>query len=185
MFGAATALAKRYLAIVELLESAPAHWLSRLASKRRIAEFAPGFIRQSRKSCIMSDVEITFDPLRIDYVAAARLIITSYWGVGRSEDQQLRAFTNSICAAALHEGRQVGFGRVTTDKVFFARLGDLMVWPQWRGRGVGRLLVRAFLEHPDLAGVGIWTLNTRDAHALYEGFGFRRSVDGNEMRLDR
>jgi GNAT superfamily N-acetyltransferase len=129
--------------------------------------------------------EISFDPLRIDFVAAAALLSQSYWGIGRGEGDQLRAFSNSICCGAFVEGKQIGFGRCITDRTFFAYLSDLMVWPDWREKGVGKQMVRAFLEHPELAAVRTWTLNTRDAHTLYERFGFERLGDGNYMRMSR
>ena len=132
-----------------------------------------------------TDVEISFDRLRIDFVAAAHLLSETYWGKGRNEGDQLNAFSNSLCGAAFVEGRQVGFGRVITDRVFFAHLCDIMVWPDFRERGIGWRLVKAFLDHPDLVRVDSWSLNTRDAHRLYEKFGFARSADGNTMRLSR
>ncbi|MBX3578132.1 MAG: GNAT family N-acetyltransferase [Rhizobiaceae bacterium] len=133
----------------------------------------------------MADVEISFDLLRIDFVAAAALVGESYWGKGRSEGDQMQAFANSLCCGAFIEGRQVGFGRCVTDRVFFAHLCDLMVWPDFRRQGIGKRLVRAFVDHPDLARVGTWSLNTRDAHGLYEPFGFERLVDANSMRMTR
>lgn len=54
-----------------------------------------------------------------------------------------------------------------------------------RGKGIGKALVRALLDHPDLRSVSTWMLNTSDAHELYARFGFRPVIDGNEMRLDR
>lgn len=133
----------------------------------------------------MIEYEVSFDPLRIDFVAAAALVGESYWGKGRSEGDQIAAFSNSLCAAAFHQGAQVGFGRAITDRTFFAHLCDFMVWPDWRAKGVGKALVQAFLDHPDLAGVATWSLNTRDAHRLYERFGFERVADPNYMRLTR
>ena len=133
----------------------------------------------------MDQCEVSFDPIRIDFVAASTLLSESYWGKGRSEGDQLNAFGNSICAAAFHDGKQIGFGRAITDRVFFAHLCDFMVWPDWREKGVGTQLVSAFLGHPDLSRVGSWTLHTRDAHSLYGRFGFERSADGNMMRLSR
>jgi GNAT superfamily N-acetyltransferase len=133
----------------------------------------------------MIDCEISFDPLRIDFVAAATLLAQSYWGIGRTEGDQLKAFSNSICVAVFVEGKQVAFGRAITDRVYSAYLCDIIVWPDWRGKGIGKAIVKAFLEHPDLANVPSWTLKTRDAHALYEKFGFERFADANQMRLSR
>jgi GNAT superfamily N-acetyltransferase len=40
-------------------------------------------------------------------------------------------------------------------------------------RGIGKALMTAILEHPDVRDVARLVLVTDDAHALYDGFGFR------------
>ncbi len=59
-----------------------------------------------------------------------------------------------------------------TDAATFAYLCDVYVLPDFRGRGLGKFLVRAVLEHPDLQGLRRFNLVTRDAHELYRRFGF-------------
>ena len=44
--------------------------------------------------------------------------------------------------------------------------------PEARGRGIGKALMAAILEHPEVRDVTRLTLVTADAHGLYEGFGF-------------
>ena len=61
----------------------------------------------------------------------------------------------------------------------------IAVHPEHRGKGVGKALIEALLDHPELRSVSAWMLNTSDAHGLYARFGFRPTTDGNEMRLDR
>lgn len=133
----------------------------------------------------MSDIEISFDPLRIDFVKAAQLLSETPWRKGRSEGDQLKAFGNSLCAAAFIEGRQIGFGRAVTDRALFAYLCDLIVWPEHRGQGVATRMLQAFLQHEDLASVANFSLYTTNAHAIYAKLGFARSGDGNYMRLER
>lgn len=130
-------------------------------------------------------IEISFDPLRIDFVKAARLLVETPWGKGRSEADQLNAFSNSLCAGAFIDGRQVGFARAVTDRALFAYLCDLIVWPEHRGRGAATRLTEAFLAHPELASVAHWSLYTATAHSIYAKLGFERSGDGNYMRLQR
>jgi len=130
-------------------------------------------------------MDIVFDQARIDFTRTSELLKATYWGSGRSDDILRRAFANSICAIALEDGHQVGFARASGDCAVFARISDVMVWPEYRGRGIGQALVRELLNHPELRTVTLWTLNTSDAHGLYQRFGFRRVFDGNEMRLDR
>jgi GNAT superfamily N-acetyltransferase len=130
-------------------------------------------------------MEISHDLARLDFAATSDLLKASYWGRRRTDEINRRAFENSVCAIALTDGRQVGFARASGDRAVFARISDVVVWPGHRGQGIGRALVQALLDHPDLQSVSTWMLNTADAHGLYSRFGFRPVTDGNEMRLDR
>jgi len=130
-------------------------------------------------------MEISSDLSRLDFEATSRILRETYWGVQRTDDLNRRAFENSVCVIALAEGRQVGFARASGDRTLFARISDVIVWPEHRGKGIGKALAEALLGHPDLRTVQTWMLNTSDAHGLYERYGFRHCTDGNEMRLDR
>jgi GNAT superfamily N-acetyltransferase len=60
---------------------------------------------------------------------------------------------------------------VESDAATYAFLFDVYVEPEHRGRGLGVELVREAVDlgpHADLR----WFLKTRDAHGLYERFGF-------------
>lgn len=133
----------------------------------------------------MAEVEISFDTSRIDFVKTSEVIKASYWGDGRSDELNRRAFANSFCAGAYFDGQQVGFARVITDYACFAYVADVIVWPDRRGLGIGKKLIQALLDHPELASVTGFSLRTSDAHSLYEKFGFVTSTDGMYMRLAR
>lgn len=133
----------------------------------------------------MSDIAISFDLARLDFETTSALIKSSYWGTGRTDETNRRAFANSICAIALIDGSQVGFARASGDRAVFARVSDVIVWPGHRGQGIGKKLLRALLDHPELATVGTWTLNTDDAHSLYERFGFVVEGDPKAMIMRR
>lgn len=130
-------------------------------------------------------MEISHDLSRLDFRATSDLLKATYWGGERTDEVNRRAFANSICAIALVDGRQAGFARASGDRAVFARISDVVVWPEHRGRGIGKALVEALLDHPELRTVPTFMLNTADAHGLYARYGFRPVVDGNEMRLDR
>jgi GNAT superfamily N-acetyltransferase len=130
-------------------------------------------------------MEISYDIARLDFQATSDLLKASYWGSQRTDETNRRAFANSVCAIALVDGKQVGFARALSDRAVFARISDVVVWPQHRGQGIGKALVQALLDHPELRSVSTWMLNTSDAHGLYARFGFRPATEGNEMRLDR
>ena len=131
----------------------------------------------------MREIEISFDLSRIDFRATSDLLMQSYWAASRTDEAHRRAFDNSLCVAAYLEGKQVGFARAITDYTVFAYLADVIVWPERRGHGIGKRLVQALLDHPEMTTVSHWSLTTSDAQSLYQKFGFR--TEGRYMRLDR
>lgn len=99
----------------------------------------------------------------------------SYWAKGRKREAIIRSIENSICFGVYTEDhRQVGFARVLSDLAVFAWIMDVFILEDFRGRGLGKLLMGAIMEHPDLQGLERWGLGTKDAHGLYEQFGFRK-----------
>ena len=99
-------------------------------------------------------------------------LTTSYWAAGISRDLVERSIAGSIPFSIFENGRQLGFGRVITDRATFAYISDVFVVPEARGRGLGQWLVEAMVQHPDLQGLRRWTLFTGDAHGLYAKVGF-------------
>lgn len=96
----------------------------------------------------------------------------SYWAQGVPREIVERAIANSLCFGAYRGEQQVGFARVVTDRATFAWLADVFVLDDYRGRGYGKALVAAILDHPELQGLRSWLLATRDAHGLYAQYGF-------------
>lgn len=120
------------------------------------------------------DIVITDDRTAVDPVTVHQLLQNSYWATARSLDTILTTIERSLCFTVLKDGRQVGFARVVTDYTTFAWIADVIVAPEVRGQGIGKFLVQCITDHPALAAT-TQTLRTRDAHGLYEQFGFRRT----------
>ncbi len=59
-----------------------------------------------------------------------------------------------------------------TDRTTFAYLCDVYVLDEHRGRGLGKWLMEVVVAHPDLQGLRRFVLATRDAHGLYDKYGF-------------
>jgi len=121
-------------------------------------------------------IEIDDDPERVDIDELHRFLTEeAYWVPGRSRETIERLVWESTRVVAAYDGDQlVGFARVVSDRTSFAWLGDVFVVESHRGRGIGTELVREAVEYEperDLA----WYLSTRDAHAIYERFGFHRA----------
>ncbi len=116
---------------------------------------------------------ITADPARLDIDAIFDYLSTkAYWAEGRSRETVERSIAGSLCVGLFQGAEQVGFGRAVTDRATFAYLCDIYVLEEHRGRGLGLWIVESIMETlgPSLR----CFLRTRDAHALYQRFGFER-----------
>ena len=123
----------------------------------------------------MSDAyKFSTAPGRLDIPLIHRwLSESSYWATGIPRDTVERAIANSLNFGVYHgKAGQVGFARVISDRATFAYVADVFVLEAHRGKGLSKRLMEAVLAHPELQGLRRWTLATRDAHGLYEQFGF-------------
>ena len=72
--------------------------------------------------------------------------------------------------------KQIGFARIVTDHVTMYWLADVYVDEEYRGRSIGKRLIETITNSEDLKDlVGI--LGTKDAHELYEQYGFERDTN--------
>lgn len=126
-------------------------------------------------------IEITTDRARMDVDLVHRFLSASYWAAGRSREVVQRSIDHSLCFAAFRDSQQVAFGRAITDRAVFAYIADVFVVPECRGAGIGKALIGAMLDHPDLLGLQVMLLRTRDAAGLYSQFGFQPLVRPEEM----
>jgi GNAT superfamily N-acetyltransferase len=115
---------------------------------------------------------VSTDPARLDRALIHRFLAASYWAEGIPAAVVDRSIEGSIPFGLYLGDNQIGFARVVTDRATFAYLADVFVLPDHRGAGLGRWLLECVLAHPDLQGLRRFLLATRDAHGLYERFGF-------------
>jgi GNAT superfamily N-acetyltransferase len=94
----------------------------------------------------------------------------SYWAQGRPYAVVEESIEHSLCFGIYAGTEQVAFARVVTDYATFAWLCDVFVVESHRGRGLGKWLVESVVAHPDLDGIWLFILATRDAHGLYRRY---------------
>jgi len=103
-------------------------------------------------------------------------LLHSYWGWWLSEERIREGVKNSLCFWVYDGETPVAFARIVTDKAMFSSVVDLFVIEEYQGQGVGRKLMEAILDHPDVKHT-VCILATRDAAAFYCKFGFELAVD--------
>ncbi len=110
----------------------------------------------------------------MDITVIHDFISTSYWAKGIPLNTMEKAINNSLCFGVFTDsGSQVAFARMVTDSATFAYLSDVFVSKEHRGKGLSKWLMKIIIEHPNLQGIRRMALATRDAHSLYEQFGFK------------
>lgn len=119
------------------------------------------------------DYLISDDQALIDFDFVIRSLKTTYWAEDRTVDTIWGSIANSVFLSLLHKGKPIGFARIVGDGHSFAWIADVFIDPTWRGKGLGLWLMDCTMQHP-AAQVLTVVLATRDAHGLYEKFGFQR-----------
>lgn len=97
----------------------------------------------------------------------------SYWAKNRSKEAIETSIKNSCCIGIFDGDRQIAFTRIITDYSTYAYICDVIVHEDYRGKSLGKQLMKTTMEHPQLQTIEKWALATRDAHSLYEQFGFK------------
>ena len=97
----------------------------------------------------------------------------SYWAKGRARQEVEISIENSLCFGIYNEQDQmVGFARVVTDRIIFAYLMDVFILEEYRGRGLGKMLMNNIMKSSELKQIKKWLLATADAQGLYQKYGF-------------
>jgi GNAT superfamily N-acetyltransferase len=107
----------------------------------------------------------------------------SYWAKGIPRAVVEKSIINSLCFGVYCNDEQVGFARLVTDKATFAYLGDVFILPKHRGKGLSKFLMQTIHAHPELQNLRRWWLGTKDAHRLYEQFGWIRITEDVAKRF--
>lgn len=131
-----------------------------------------------------SDLFISTDVSLLNRQWVRDQIKASYWGGWRTDAIIEASMANSLCVGLywrdpsipsdqLPHILQLGFARVVSDTATFSWLCDVIIGTEYRGLGYGKFLVSQIMELPQVKRT-VCYLATRDAHGLYERFGFER-----------
>ena len=135
-----------------------------------------------RYAFVLSD-----DPERLDMEWVLDRLMEQYWLEGEPR-ARIRLSIEGAHPYGVYapDGSPAGFLSILSDGVYNARLSNLFLLPDYRGRGLGRWIMSVLLQSSRFSKVRNWQLQTDDAHALYKRFGFELfEGNGNFMTLTR
>lgn len=123
-----------------------------------------------------NDYLISTDKSLLSLKTIQGFLIRSYWANERPIDVIKKSIANSICFGIYDKNIQVGFARVVSDYATMFWVADVFIEEAYRGKGLGKKLVKCIIETEEIEGL-LGVLMTRDAHGLYEQFGFAKVPD--------
>lgn len=115
---------------------------------------------------------ISADKSKLDLNVIHGYLSNSYWAKGRTLKISKLTVKNSLCFGLYYKNQQIGYARVITDYATFAYLADVFILEDYRGRGLSKWMMKIIFGFKGLENVKRWFLATKDAHGLYEKFGF-------------
>src|SRR5260221_2212494 len=132
----------------------------------------------------MSDIEfhkdeytISTNKSRLDIDTIYAFLKDSYWAQNIPLEIVQKSIEHALCFGVYRGKDQVGFARVITDFATVAYLGDVFILEPYRGQGLSKWMMSCIMAHPELQGLRAWYLATKDAHGLYQQFGFQPLAD--------
>lgn len=122
---------------------------------------------------MISGYRVSSSREEMDFDVIHGYISKTYWAEGIPKEVLATALDNSLCFGVFSpEGKQVGFARMITDQATFAYLADVFIDEAHQGKGLSKWLMQEVHDHPSLQGLRRILLATRDAHSLYQQFGY-------------
>lgn len=122
---------------------------------------------------IFKSYEINDDKNQLQLNTVHGLLKECYWSKGIPQAVVTAAIEMSLCFGVYKDKHQVGFARVVTDGATFAWICDVVIAEKHRGQGLSKELMKAVMSHSLLQNLRRICLATKDAHKLYEQFGFK------------
>jgi len=130
------------------------------------------------KNFIISD-----DKSLIQIDRVYELLKSAYWAQNWiTREIVALSVDNSFCFGVYKNEVLIGFARCITDFSTMYYLTDVVIDENFRGQGLGKALTKIITDHEMFSHL-LGVIETKDAHALYEKYGFKTSK-GFAMRKD-
>jgi ribosomal protein S18 acetylase RimI-like enzyme len=99
--------------------------------------------------------------------------IAAFWAKGRSIEDLSIAIANSKPVISVWDEEQlIGFARANSDGIYRATIWDVVIHPEYQGKGLGIKLVETVLAHPQMQVERVYLMTTNQ-QAFYKKIGFQ------------
>ena len=116
-------------------------------------------------------IRLSDDCSAIDWVAAVEVIRRAPLGT-RKPDKLKKAFENSFTTVFVFDGDcLIGLGRATCDGEYQAAIYDVVVLPEYQGRGIGKTIMDKILSSLPVENIILFANPGREG--FYKKCGFR------------
>lgn len=118
------------------------------------------------------DIQFSIDIEKISWEELARIVELA--PLGKKDPKKLElAFRNSLVRCfAYHDGRLIGAGRALSDGVWRASIYDVVVLPEYQGKGIGSQLMRRIIQETNVDVITLFAAPGKEA--FYSKLGFRK-----------
>ncbi len=72
------------------------------------------------------------------------------WGAYDNEISQKALSNNTYSVSVYDEDKIIGYGRIIGDGIVFLYIHDVMVLPEYQGKGIGTLIMKKLLEYIEI-----------------------------------
>ena len=108
----------------------------------------------------------------------------TFWANGRNYRSLRKMLFNSTEIISIWEKNcLIGFGRATSDKIYRAVLWDVVVKAEFKGGGIGKLIVENLIKRKSIKNVERIYLMTTNKSSFYSRLGFKKEIKQKLMIL--
>ena len=124
-----------------------------------------------------SNIQFCLDKSQIDFNQVQELfVLGAFWAQERTiEDIKIAVEHSDPVVTVWERDRIIGFARATSDGIYRAGIWDVVIHPEYRGRGLGGKLVETVLAHPKVNKVERVYLTTTNQKNFYKKIGFKQN----------
>lgn len=102
--------------------------------------------------------------------------VAAFWAKGRSIEDLSTAIANSKPVISIwNQEELIGFARANSDGIYRATIWDVVIHPEYQGKGLGIKLVETVLAHPIMQVERVYLMTTNQ-QKFYERIGFKTNT---------